>query len=70
MFVTIVMEVVMPSATATPTVAEPDRDQWIVEVNIAGFRIMRHATRRRHLLTVNHQLFTPRPLPLRHAEAV
>lgn len=68
MFITIVMEVVMPSATATPTVAEPDRHQWIVEVNIAGFRIMRHATR--HLLTVNHQLFTPRPLPLRHAEAV
>lgn len=45
MFITIVMEGLMQST-------EPNRQQWVVEFNFAGCRIMRWAEKRRHLLGV------------------
>lgn len=40
MVITIVMEAVMSSTTVTPSFTDPDQRQWVVEVNIAGFRIL------------------------------
>jgi hypothetical protein len=40
---------------------------WVVELNIAGIRILRRARRRRHLLRLNSGLFDPRMRPSRAA---
>jgi hypothetical protein len=64
------MEAVMSSTTVTPSFTDPDQRQWVVEVNIAGFRILRSAEKRRHLLGINPRIVLPPQLPLRPSEAV
>lgn len=38
---------------------------WLVELNIAGFRIRRRVDRRRHLFTPDPRLLMPREFPIR-----
>lgn len=61
----------MPRITETPPTETPrtppaDRQDWIVEFNIVGFRILRRAARRRDLLNAS----LPLGLRLRPAGAL
>jgi hypothetical protein len=68
------MEAVMPSTTVSPGTTSPGTTEtaqlrWIVEFNLAGFRVLRRAEKRRHLLGFNPGGFIPVPAS-RPSEAV
>lgn len=39
-------------ADSATEIVTPDRQHWLVELNVAGYRILRRAEKRRHLLGI------------------
>lgn len=58
----------MSRTPVTPGDTDPAQRPWVIEVNIAGFRVLRTATKPRHLIGVDPRIVIPPLLRLRRAE--